>query len=88
VDVELPKRSKEVIEGLSRHAVRPEVAMRSSELARKIGLSSRIVQQALVGLAMYPQSGVVRRVKSRSELWEKFWFDSASVCASTDRLNR
>ena len=88
MDVEMPKRSKEVIEGLSRHAVRPEAAMRSSELAQRLGLSSRIVQHTLVGLAMHPQSGVVCRAKARLEVWDKFWFDSGSVCVSTETLNR
>ena len=71
----VPQNTTEVLEGLKLHAVRADRAMRSAELARKLGLGSTIVARALEWLAAEPAHRVVRRPKSRTEIWDKFSFE-------------
>ena len=71
----VPRHTTEVLEGLKLHAPRADRAVRSSELARKLGLGSTIVSRALEWLAAEPAHRVVRRRKSRKEIWDKFSFE-------------
>jgi hypothetical protein len=70
-----PQHTTEVLQGLKLHAPRADRAVRSSELARKLGLGSTIVARALEWLAAEPTHRVVRRRKSRKEIWDKFSFE-------------
>ena len=70
-----PRCTTEVLEGLKLHAPRSDHAVRSSELARKLGLGSTIAARALEWLAAEPAHRVVRRGKSRKEIWDKFSFE-------------
>ena len=70
-----PRYTTEVLEGLKLHAPRSDHAVRSSELARELGLGSTIVARALEWLAAEPAHRVVRRGKSRKEIWDKFSFE-------------
>ena len=71
----VPQHTTEVLEGLKFHAPKADRAVRSSELARKLGLGSTIVARALEWLAAEPAHRVVRRRKSRKEIWDKFSFE-------------
>ena len=70
-----PQHTTEVLQGLKLHAPRADRAVRSSELARKLGLGSTIVARALEWLASEPAHKVVRRRKSRKDFWDKFSFE-------------
>ena len=71
----VPQNATEVLQGLKLHAVRSDRALRSSELARKLGLGSTIVARALEWLASEPAHRVVLRRKSSTEIWDKFSFE-------------
>ena len=72
---QVPQRTTEVLEGLRLHAPRADRALRPPELARKLGLGSRIVAVALDWLSSEPASRVVRRQKQAIETWDKFSFE-------------
>ena len=74
----IPQMAEEVIDGLREYAGNAGAALRSPELARKIGLGSRLVQVALCCLSANPNSGVVRRRRT-DELWDKYWFNDAQM---------
>ena len=74
----IPQMAEEVIDGLREYARNPDAALRSPELARKLGLGSRLVQVALCCLSANPNSGVVRRRRT-DELWDKYWFNDAQM---------
>ena len=65
----------EVLGGLRAWACSPATAMRSAELARRLGLGRGHVTAALVWLSAQPRSRVVRQ-RTDAELWDKFWIES------------
>jgi hypothetical protein len=67
--------AREVLGGLRSWAITPATAMRSAELARRLGLGRGHVTEALVWLTAQPRSGVVRQ-RTRAELWDKYWIES------------
>ena len=86
----VPQRATEVLEGLKLHAPRADGALRPPELARRLGLGSRIVASALDWLSSQPANGVVRRQKRTTETWDKFSFSlegSPSVPVAGSRMN-
>ena len=71
----VPQRATEVLEGLKLHAPSADRALRPPELARKLGLGSRIVSVALHWLCSEPANRVVRWQKRATESWDKFSFE-------------
>ena len=74
-----PSCATDVLEGLRFHATVGRSALRSAELARRLGLGRGNVAVALAWLADRPDSRVVRR-KTAAEIWDKYWFAAEDAC--------
>ena len=64
----------EVVAGLKLHAVGKTNALRSSVLAKKIGLPRRVVSNALNWLVMNEQHPEVKREKEPRVTWYRYWW--------------
>ena len=76
-----PSCATDVLEGLRFHATDARSALRSAELARRLGLGRGNVAVALAWLADRPDSRVVRR-KTDAEIWDKYWFAAEEPVAA------
>ena len=67
-------KTNEVLAGLQIHAVGQSRALRSSELAGKLGLTPRIVSNALNWLAVEGKHPQVRRERTVRTFWYLYWW--------------
>lgn len=66
-------RTDEVLAGLKLYAVGEQRALRSSELAGKLGLPRKIVSNALNWLAVEGKHPQVRRARALKTPFYKYW---------------
>lgn len=69
-------KTDEVLAGLKLHAVGEQRALRSSELAGKLGLPNRIVSNALNWLAVEGKHPQVRRARALKTFFYKYWIQN------------
>lgn len=69
-------KCKEVLDGLKLHAAGRQRAVRSNELAGKLGLPNKIVSNALNWLAVEGKHAQVRRERAANGYWYKYWIET------------
>ena len=67
-------QTKKILEGLKTHAGRQDGALRSMELAGRIGLPNKIVSNALNWLVVEGKHPQVRRGRAERTFWYRYWW--------------
>jgi hypothetical protein len=80
-------QTKKILEGLKTHAGRQDGALRSMELAGRIGLPNKIVSNALNWLVLEKKHPNVRRAREgQARHWYRYWWvESENPSGQTGR---
>jgi hypothetical protein len=68
-------KTDEVLAGLKQHALSQQHALRSNELAARLGLPNKVVSNALNWLALEGKHPDVRRERGPRVFWYRYWIE-------------